>query len=530
MSDRIPVIALLRVSTGAQAGEERYGLPVQKQICIETAQREGLRIIRFVTMKAVSGTETILTPEMSGILDALRSGEARGVVTREFSRLMRPERMGDWAILEVFQESNSILYLPEGPLDPNDPEGILMANIKGGFSAFERHKIFQRMQSAGLSYRQDGGRWGVISRGVTYQRRGKAHVWAYDGIESKVVLAAYQALFDGATIGELAVMLKTTRTGVRSILSNPIYKGWRVYSHKMTKKQRGAKQRRVKLDDDKVIALKVIEPGLVSDAEWNRAQAIFAEINEAHRRDGVAARARRAAAGLAPRALYSGFVFCDYCGRLMTPQNGSKNRISYVCIGRSRYKTNCPNRYVAAPKLEANIDHVFSSVVSDPAFRRRLAMHLEQAREDKSRAVQLETLRKQLAALDAKRLRILENYDEGNYSKAQRDAKLKTLDAQRATLSTAIERASSEMMPALDESLLQAAFEAFAGWSMLGIEDRRRVLAVTAPRLRIRDGKMVSFFRSLDGHDMPVPVGAQISTEHRSSRKESIENDRMLSH
>jgi hypothetical protein len=47
----------------------------------------------------------------------MESPEIHGVVAREFSRLMRPENYTDYSLLQVFVDTNTWLYLPEGPIN-----------------------------------------------------------------------------------------------------------------------------------------------------------------------------------------------------------------------------------------------------------------------------------------------------------------------------------------------------------------------------------------------------------------------------
>ena len=51
------------------------------------------------------------------MIELMRSPEIHGVVTKEFSRLMRPENFDDYQLLQHFAETKTILYLPEGPID-----------------------------------------------------------------------------------------------------------------------------------------------------------------------------------------------------------------------------------------------------------------------------------------------------------------------------------------------------------------------------------------------------------------------------
>ena len=51
--------------------------------------------------------------------------EIHGVVTREFSRLMRPENYST-ALLQIFVETNTTPYLPEGPLNFATPDVVVL--------------------------------------------------------------------------------------------------------------------------------------------------------------------------------------------------------------------------------------------------------------------------------------------------------------------------------------------------------------------------------------------------------------------
>ena len=58
-----------------------------------------------------------LKPLDSRLIDLMQSPDIHGVVTREFSRLMRPENFADYALLQAFVDSKTVLYLPDGPID-----------------------------------------------------------------------------------------------------------------------------------------------------------------------------------------------------------------------------------------------------------------------------------------------------------------------------------------------------------------------------------------------------------------------------
>src|SRR5687767_10439948 len=94
-------IELLRVSTLGQAANDRASLPSQRSVNKQTADRFGLNIVRSIEMAGVSGATVLMAPEMQEMIRLMRDAEIHGVVTREFSRLMRPENYADYALLQV---------------------------------------------------------------------------------------------------------------------------------------------------------------------------------------------------------------------------------------------------------------------------------------------------------------------------------------------------------------------------------------------------------------------------------------------
>ena len=85
----IPVVELLRVSTAAQAEDDRAGLPAQHTTNVRTAAAYGLRIVETVNV-VESGAEIARGPSMERLLAYVTSGRVQGIVVAEFSRLFRP--------------------------------------------------------------------------------------------------------------------------------------------------------------------------------------------------------------------------------------------------------------------------------------------------------------------------------------------------------------------------------------------------------------------------------------------------------
>src|SRR6266850_1230514 len=149
-------IELIRVSTKEQAGDDRASIPAQRTINRRTAQAYGLEIVRSIEITDVSGASVLFAPEIQQLMRLISSPEINGVVTREFTRLMRPENFTDYALLQAFVDTKTVLYLPEGPLDLTNKTGRLMGTIRAAIAGLERSEILERVWSAKEEKRRRG--------------------------------------------------------------------------------------------------------------------------------------------------------------------------------------------------------------------------------------------------------------------------------------------------------------------------------------------------------------------------------------
>jgi DNA invertase Pin-like site-specific DNA recombinase len=142
------VIELIRVSTEGQAASDRASIPAQRVANRQTCARNDLEIVRSIELADVSGACVLLASEIQDLIKWMQSPEIHGVVAREFSRLMRPEKFEDYALLQVFVDSRTVLYLPDGPIDLSNKTGRLMGTIRAAMAGMERSEILERIWSA----------------------------------------------------------------------------------------------------------------------------------------------------------------------------------------------------------------------------------------------------------------------------------------------------------------------------------------------------------------------------------------------
>ena len=277
------VVELIRVSTEQQAGEDRAGIPAQREINRRTARIYGLHIVRSISIVDVSGAAVLSSPEMQELLRLMESPDIQGVVAKEFSRLIRPEKFTDYALLQHFIDTNTILYLPDGPIDLTSKTGRLLGTIRAAMAGMERRDIIERMQDAKESMRKAGRHPGgdpSLPFGVGYSQ---GTGWYYTP-EAAKVKQAFSLFLDGTTsYTDIASRLNIPRTNVRFILQNPIYTGWRVYDRKRDPSPMGyvprpdgrqGYRRKVLRSPDEVIRVRVLD-GLVGEQDFARVQQVI---------------------------------------------------------------------------------------------------------------------------------------------------------------------------------------------------------------------------------------------------------------
>ena len=317
-------VELIRVSTKAQASEDRAGIPAQREVNRRTAHSYKLHIVRSIEIVDVSGASVLRSPEMQELLRLMESSDIHGVITKEFSRLIRPENFTDYALLQHFIDTETILYLPDGPIDLASKSGRLLGTIRAAIAGLERREILERMNDGKEAMRRQGKHpSGAITLplGVGYH---KERGWYYTGEAEKVKRAFAMFLSGETSYTEIGRRLNLPRTNVRFLLGNPIYTGWKVYDQKRDPSALGyvpgpdgrqGYRKKIKRAPDEVIRKRVLD-GLVSEEDFARVQ----EMVELKRLKHWRARAETPS-----RYTYNGFLTC---GEWTFPSPGPSKLLS----------------------------------------------------------------------------------------------------------------------------------------------------------------------------------------------------------
>jgi DNA invertase Pin-like site-specific DNA recombinase len=480
------VIELIRVSTEGQANDDRASIPAQRSINRRTAEAYGLEIVRTVELVNVSGAAVLRTPEMQNLLKLIESPDIHGVVVREFSRVMRPDSFGDYVLFQVFQDTGTVLYLPDGPLDLNSKTGKLVAGLRAIIAGNELSEIRERVWHAKEEKRR-AGKLGqsqlVLPFAVGYQeQRG----FFYEPEATKVREAFRLFLSGEHSYVKLAEMVGVSPRGMHLIMRNPIWTGWRVIDKKRdtssqsrgyTKTGRQGDRPKVKRAPEDVIRVKVIEAPLVSEQEFAAVQQMMDVKSKLHWRAHPEQRGA---------FVYNGFLICGECGSLIYGKFSKRHY--YVCKTRTMKQTTksrCTSKSMQRDQLELKLDGIFSDQLTSRDFIKTLMEELEKKSNSGAIRSRVASIESDVGKLRQKRVRVLDAFFEGVLTREERDTRLAALDKQMKFSEGMLMQEVPK--PRLSATEMASAFSPLFDWPVLGRENKRRILAATVPEIHVRD-------------------------------------------
>jgi DNA invertase Pin-like site-specific DNA recombinase len=486
------VIELIRVSTEGQAGEDRAGIPAQKAVNRRTALQNDLDIVRTIEISDVSGAAVLRSPEMQELLRLIEATDIHGVVAKEFSRLMRPENFGDYALLQAFADTATVLYLPDGPIDFSSKSGRLIGTFRAAIAGLERTEIQERVWAAKEEKRRAGKHPQsaiTLPFGVGYERVNDR--W-YFKPEAEKVREAFRYFLSGETsYTEVGRAIGIKPFNLRNILRNPIYTGWRVYnkrrdpSPKAMRVRHGGRQGdrpKIRREPDDVIRVKVLEP-LVSEADFGHLQQILDLKKENHWR--VRPEFER-------RFTYSGFLRCGPCGNLLYTHS-HRPRDWYCCKSRTSSERRlrekqglrpCRNPYMRRERVEALLDMMFSRKLADRDFLEHVAAEFVERTQSSKGKDELLRLQRMHNELERKRKRVLEAYFDNLVDRTELDRRLKEMESDRQFCERKLLDVDTETLDLSAEELAHL-FYPLQEWEFLSRQDKRRLLRVTVPEIHL---------------------------------------------
>lgn len=475
-------LELLRVSTAGQADADKASLPSQRTTNAQTAKVYGLTIVKTIEISDVSGAHVLLAPEIQEMLRLMNDSEIHGVIVREFSRLMRPDNFADYAMLQAFIDSETILYLPEGPIDFATDSGLIHGSLRAMMGGLERRDLVKKMWRIKEQKRREGGfsqSKNCLPFGVDFV---SGEGWHYTGDAARVAEAFRLILGGCVSYSSLASQLGLQTYNLRNILRNPIYTGWRVIdkrrdpSPKAKRASRNGRQTdrpKIKRAPEEIIRVKVIDQPLISEEQFNQVQRILDLKKANHWR----------VKGVEHRFTYNGYLRC-VCDRLVYTKYRRDDY--YICSGR------CGVHYMRRDRLEPQLDRLFA----DRLTRLRFLNQIVKGMQKKTPQADLAKLNEQRVGLEMKRERILTAYFDGVIDTGERDKRIALLDTERRVLGQII--AKQRPSVSMDVTTLANLFAPFAEFDMLNREEKRQLLNTLAPSITVANYEVKGMWISSD--------------------------------
>lgn len=457
-------IALLRVSSAAQAGPERHGLPTQRATCQSIAESHGLAIIEWVELEGVSGAAVLADTRFAALLRRLQSPEINAVIVAAFDRLFRRERFSDYAILDAFAETGTRLLTPDGELDLAAESGGLLGVIRGELAGMERRRIIDRTTAGRRRKRREKGvrAEGLVGmpRGVSFSH--ETQTWSYEWPEAEKIRQVFRLLLGGTH--NLAEIHRRTGIGsprepssaILRVLRQPLYAG--VY--RVDRMWHNGRPRR--LPENEIQHHEVLSPPLVSWEEFEETQRILARLRGSRpvRRDPETT-----------PGTYGGHLICARCGAPMRFHPDPWGLGGYVCW--RRIKKLCDMSQVSVRLADPRLDEQLESILGhEDTLAHLLEASTREAEAHASPSAR--ELRRRLDEIERRHLRVKDGFEAGLYELQEAQKRTAGLDAERAEIEALMGVPGEEIEISID--LVSDLVEVFGSWSDLGRDEKRSLL------------------------------------------------------
>ena len=467
-------IALVRVSSEAQAGADRGGVPRQREVIETIASRHSLEIVEWFVLEGVSGAAVLSDPGFQTFLRRLADPTIEGAVVAETSRLIRPEKLSDYVILEAFREAGKLLWTPEGPRDLRLFGDRLLSVLSHELDAEDRRRITVRTWGAKELMRKAGRHPNSaisLPFAIDYQneRRSDGTVrgaWSYRWPEAGIVRSLFERFVAGETnLTSLATSLGIDRCRARDLLLNPIYRGVRRID------QRSVKKRNVPRAPDDVIERRVIEQQLVSDDVWWAANAMLRDRTRAPIHSWP----------------YSGLLVCAVCGYSMYSTAVRPHGDFYRCKKSSHARKElrgCPTGQIKRAGVESACDGAIVDELPSPQrLTQMLAAALAQG-ESPEAADEAAGAAKRIGQLERERARVLLAYERGMRTVDDAERRVRQINGEVDVL-RAIAAQEPRRRSASVREIADSLAGVFAAWESLGDDEKRTLLRPSVKALHV---------------------------------------------
>jgi site-specific DNA recombinase len=152
----------IRVSTKEQLGEDKFGLPVQLEMCKDYCLKNNYQIYKIYEDDGKSGGYEDLDndlnkrPALNDLFEDANKGKFNLVLIPKLDRLARSLYAQLWVEKELRKLNIEVVSVSE-PFSGQDPVMTMMRQMMGVFAEFEKNRIAERLHSGKMYKRKLGG-------------------------------------------------------------------------------------------------------------------------------------------------------------------------------------------------------------------------------------------------------------------------------------------------------------------------------------------------------------------------------------
>jgi DNA invertase Pin-like site-specific DNA recombinase len=484
------VIELIRVSTHAQAEEDKYGIPAQKEECARIALRNGLEIKWTFQIEGVSGKDLRRSDKMRELLKIVRSGQCDGIVMREFSRIMRKV---DSDLMDILEEHKVKLYCPDMVIDFAVMSQKLLAQLQGAFGEYERAIIRERMISGKFAKRRRG-EWAsgknTVPLGLELVQEGNRSVLKV-GAEIERVKDLFDKFIEGGGFTPFQELARKTGINYKSvayILQNELYTGYHVPKKRVNPtKNEYWEDGSLRYQRCDIIPVEERERIKMLDGKPPISETTFAQAQRllALRREMRV----KVKSDSEEEFLYRGLLRCAECGRkLITLKYSNKDakfyEQYYVCIGAHgsrrtdgtwRIKNgSCPTRRIRRALLEPILDEKIATKLGSLDYLDQVAKENEEMDKEGSEE-RMKNLQTEIETAERAIERNHELYVRGKVSSAQFEKLDEQLQLELKAAKVALEKVRP-IVGRITVEMWKPIAAKFRKWKRLDLATRRGIL------------------------------------------------------
>lgn len=430
------------------------------------AEAKDWTVVEVYRLEGVSGKAVMEHPEMTRMLEHVRTGHISGLLFSKLARLARSTKhLLDLA--DIFREHDADLVSLQESIDTASPAGLLFFTIIAAMAQWEREEIAERV-AASIPVRAQLGK--NLGGAASFGYRWEGHNLIPDPDEAPVRKLVYELFLEHRRKKTVARVLnergyrtrkgaKFSDTTITRLLRDPTAKGKRRANY--TKSPGINKQWQLKPEDEWVWV--DCEP-IVSEELWDQCNTILDEQTKTRK------------PGRKPRHVFAGRVLCHCGGKMYVPSNTPK----YVCY-------DCRNK-IPVDDLEALFHEQLRDFVSSPD---EVANYLSMANDEIAEMERLlEALPNEQRDLQRQMDRWSKAFMDDEISQAAFAREYRPLDERYQQIEDELPRLQAELdVLKIDylssDKILSEAADLFTQWPSMELEARRALVEAVVDTITI---------------------------------------------